>query len=187
MKENQKTVILVIILALVIAAAVVMYPKLSGMYSANSEIAPQESEGSREYAPDFEVLDADGSTVKLSDMRGSPVVVNFWATWCGYCVREFPAFESLCSQYPDIKFMMVDLTDGSRETVDIASDFILQNGYTFPVYFDTALSASSAYNVQGIPHTVFIDSEGYLFDSHVGAMDEEMLAGYLQQLTAARN
>lgn len=85
------------------------------------------------------MLDADGNTVRLSDMFGKPVVINFWATWCPPCKRELPDFDRLCREYGDrVVFMMVNLTDGRRDTVDGTKKFVSEKGYTFPVYFEPA-------------------------------------------------
>lgn len=127
-------------------------------------------------APDFTVEDLDGNKYKLSDFRGKPVIVNFWASWCGPCKMEMPDFEELYKEYGDkINFLMVNMTDGNQETKDKASKHISDNGYTFPVYYDTETEAAYAYGVSSIPATYFIDSEGYPVVYGVGALDKETL------------
>lgn len=123
------------------------------------------------YAPDFTVLDKDGNTVKLSDFRGKPVVLNFWATWCPPCKQELPDFNQAAEAYKDeIVFLMVNLTDGQRDTVDSVKAFVADNGYTFPVYFDTAYSAANAYMVSSIPTTYFINAKGEAVNYKIGMM-----------------
>lgn len=123
------------------------------------------------YAPDFTVLDKDGNTVKLSDFRGKPVVLNFWATWCPPCKQELPDFNQAAETYKDeIVFLMVNLTDGQRDTVDSVKVFVADNGYTFPVYFDTAYSAASAYRIESIPTTYFINAKGEAVNYKIGMM-----------------
>ena len=127
-------------------------------------------------APDFTVEDLDGNKYKLSDFRGKPVIVNFWASWCGPCKMEMPDFEELYKEYGDkINFLMVNMTDGNQETKYKASKHISDNGYTFPVYYDTETEAAYAYGVSSIPATYFIDSEGYPVVYGVGALDKETL------------
>ena len=134
-------------------------------------------------APDFPVLDADGNTVRLSDMFGKPVVINFWATWCPPCKRELPDFDRLCREYGDrVVFMMVNLTDGRRDTVDGTKKFVSEKGYTFPVYFDTGLSGAKAYSVSSIPQTTFIDANGNVFATRIGAMNETVLRSYINAI-----
>ena len=131
-------------------------------------------------APDFTVLDKDGNTVRLSDKFGKPVVINFWATWCPPCKQELPDFDKLCKEYGDrVVFMMVNLTDGYRDTVDGTKRFVSGKGYTFPVYFDTKDNAASAYNVSSIPQTTFIDAKGNIYTTRIGAMNEATLRIYL--------
>lgn len=134
-------------------------------------------------APDFTVYTADGQEVKLSDFVGKPVVLNFWASWCGPCRNEMPAFEAMYRATGDqVQFLMVNLTDGTRETVDSAAGFLADAGYTFPVFYDTTLAAVVAYQVNAIPATYFIDAQGNLVDFHVGAMTHLALEEYMQQL-----
>lgn len=134
-------------------------------------------------APDFTVLDKDGNTVRLSEKFGKPIVINFWATWCPPCKQELPDFDKLCKEYGDrVVFMMVNLTDGYRDTVDGTKRFVSGKGYTFPVYFDTKDNAASAYNVSSIPQTTFIDAKGNIYTTRIGAMDEAMLRIYLNAL-----
>lgn len=134
-------------------------------------------------APDFTVLDKDGNTVRLSEKFGKPIVINFWATWCPPCKQELPDVDKLCKEYGDrVVFMMVNLTDGYRDTVDGTKRFVSGKGYTFPVYFDTKDNAASAYNVSSIPQTTFIDAKGNIYTTRIGAMNEATLRIYLNAL-----
>ena len=127
-------------------------------------------------APDFTVYDGDGNEVHLSDFLGKPVVVNFWASWCGPCQSEMPAFDKISAELEgEVVFMMINATDGGRETVDTAKAFIEAKGYTFPVYFDTTYEANYRYGVTGLPTTYFIDTEGNAVGYISGALSEEIL------------
>ena len=127
-------------------------------------------------APDFTVYTADGKAVKLSDMKGMPVVLNFWASWCPPCKSEMPDFDEICKEFEGkVTFMMVNLTDGENETVESARNFIHMMEYTFPVYYDTDMDASTVYRIESIPTTFFIDAEGYLIAYGSGALDGETL------------
>ncbi|MDE6529446.1 MAG: TlpA family protein disulfide reductase [Lachnospiraceae bacterium] len=133
-------------------------------------------------AADFTVEDWESVQVNLSDYYGKPVIVNFWATWCGPCKLELPAFDNAYAAYQDeITFLMVNMTDGYSETVDGTKQFIEENGYSFPVYFDTSYEAYQAYGVTAIPMTLFIDADGNLINYELGAMSESTLIGYLQE------
>ncbi len=127
-------------------------------------------------APDFAVLDREGKTVRLSDLRGKPVVLNFWASWCGPCKQEMPSFEAAYKKYgADVHFVMVDLTDGQNETVETAKQLIDALGYTFPIYFDTEGEAAVAYAVRSIPATYFINARGEAVTYAVGELEAELL------------
>ena len=127
-------------------------------------------------APDFTVYDMGGNPVKLSDFIGTPVVLNFWASWCGPCKAEMPDFDEACKALEGkVQFLMVNLTDGNAETVESASGFIAQAGYSFPVFYDTASQAAMAYGVQSIPTTFFIDAQGAAVAYYTGTMPKELL------------
>lgn len=127
-------------------------------------------------APDFTVYDREGNTVRLSDFRGKPVVLNFWASWCGPCKKEMPDFEEIYKEYgEDIHFVMVNLTDGAQETMKTATTFLDGSGYTFPVYYDKDTDAAYTYQVYGIPVTYFINAEGHLIAQGSSALDAETI------------
>lgn len=135
-------------------------------------------------APDFTVYDKDGKEVRLSSLFGKPIVLNFWASWCPPCKGEMPHFNKV---YADVKkdviFMMVDMVDGQRETADKGKKYVEDQGFTFPVYFDTDQEAATVYGIASIPTTIFIDKDGYIVTGAQGAIDEETLLkgiGYIK-------
>ena len=135
---------------------------------ASSSAATEPSTDSS--TPNFTVLDAEGKEVTLSDFFGTPIVLNFWASWCPPCKAELPDFEEACKKYEGkVVFLMVNMTDGDRETVKIAKDFVNSMGYTFPVYFDTEYEAAYAYGVRSIPTTYFINADGSV-EAHATGM-----------------
>ena len=130
--------------------------------SAPSDTA-ENGETAADTAPDFTMLDMEGNEVKLSDFFGTPIVLNFWASWCPPCKAELPDFDDACKKYEGkVTFLMVNLTDGQRETVEVAKSYIASQGYTFPVYFDTKYEAAYTYGVSSIPQTYFINADGSL-------------------------
>ncbi len=137
------------------------------------DTGPEETEF---LAPDFTVYDVQGNPVQLSDFFGKPIVLNFWASWCGPCKGEMPHFQEKFREYEgQAQFLMVNMTDGSRETVGVAKKFLNSMGYDFPVYFDTAFSAATVYSVYSLPTTYFIDAQGNLIARATGAIDADTL------------
>ncbi|MBQ8174526.1 MAG: TlpA family protein disulfide reductase [Clostridia bacterium] len=134
-------------------------------------------------APDFTVLDENGSSIKLSDFVGKPIVVNFWATWCYYCKEEMPDFERAYQAYPDVQFVMVNATDNVGETVTVAKEYIANNGYTFDVFFDTKGEALDTYGVTGFPMTFFISASGDPIAYATGMLDYETLIRGIEMIT----
>lgn len=127
-------------------------------------------------APDFTVYNLDNEPINLSDFFGKPIIINFWASWCGPCQMEMPDFnEAYISHKDEIEFLMINMTDGSRETLEKASSFIKEKNYSFPVYYDTKHRAAITYSVTSLPTTYFIDAEGNLITHAKGAIDSATL------------
>ena len=138
--------------------------------------APDETTAAPMTAPDFTVYDLQGNPVNLSDFFGRPIVVNFWASWCGPCKMELPDFQAKYAERgEEIQFLLVNMTDGARETVETASGFLTEQGYTLPVYYDTEYSAAYAYGVNVLPCTYFIDAQGQPVAQATGAIDADTL------------
>ena len=195
MKQKKTLILLILALVLLLSGASVLYAKLSAQLTPDQmsvqEQPPQaptdtpaEEEPTPIMAPDFTVYDAQGNEVHLSDFFGKPIVVNFWASWCGPCKMEMPDFhEKYLELGEDIQFLMINATDGSRETVDIASGFIAQQGYSFPVYYDTTSNASMTYGAYSLPTTFFINAQGHAIAQATGAIDADTLQRGIDMIT----
>ena len=186
MKKNRSLFIIILIFVLLMGGAYFLYGRLSQTMDSDQlavredthsdAAAPAETEESgKTLAPDFTVYDLDGNTVRLSDYIGKPIVLNFWASWCGPCQSEMPDFNDACAELGgDVQFLMVNMTSG-RETLENASSFIEEQGYTFPVLYDTDGNAAETYGIYSLPTTFFIDAEGYAIAQATGAIDRETL------------
>lgn len=136
-------------------------------------------------AIDFTVYNEAGEEVKLSDYKGKkPIVVNFWASWCPPCKYEMPFFQNATDKYSkdDIEILMVNLTDGERETKEKAMKYMSENNFKMNTVFDEDLNAGMAYRIQGVPRTLFIDREGFIINDHMGIIDEETLNTIIDNL-----
>lgn len=127
---------------------------------------------------DFTATLADGSSFTLSDHEGKVILLNFWATWCGPCVGEMPAFEQLQETYGD-DLVLLAVNCGEDEAT--VTGFLEKNGYTFPVALDTEYEISQLYPTDGIPYTVIIGADGKVSATQVGAADADtMYAHYCE-------
>lgn len=141
------------------------------------------SENEPVLAPNFTVYTKDGNAVSFSDKIGKPMIINFWATWCGPCKMEMPYFEEAYKQYGDkIEFMMINPTDGANDTHETVDKFLSETGYTFPVYRDTQRSAAAVYGIRSFPTTALVDKDGYFLGGYTGTLSKEMLDSLIELL-----
>ena len=188
MERKKALLVILLVFVVTLVVATVLYRQL-GQTVATDQLEVQTSPATQQTdeteaqtepekmkAPDFTVYDAEGNEVHLTDFVGKPIVLNFWASWCGPCKMEMPDFnEKYLELGEEVQFLMINMTDGSRETVAIASEFIKESGYSFPVFYDTKMDAANTYGAYSLPMTFFIDAEGYPVARATGAIDAETL------------
>ena len=131
-------------------------------------------------APDFALRDLEKEVVKLSNFRGQPVVLNFFASWCLPCMAEMPLIQEAHLQAEARGYVVLGIAvQDSRQAIRSLSKSM---GLTFPVVFDGDNSVGLAYQVIGPPATFFIDRKGQIISSVLGVMDHEELEGELKKL-----
>lgn len=136
-------------------------------------------------APEIELKDLKDETVRLSDFRGKPVLVNFWATWCGPCRIEMPIMERKYRAFKDSeKFVILAIDVKDDSGIDAVRTFLSELGLTFPVLLDSEGNTETAYHVLGLPTSFFIDRRGVIRASRVGSMSEAYIDEQLQIIFA---
>ena len=121
-------------------------------------------------APDFKLQSLDGETVSLNDLRGRPVMLNFWASWCGPCRAEMPLIQEIFESQEWSDTGLVILAVNIGESKATAAEFMAENNLSFPVLLDTSQDVAREYNIRNIPATLFIDRDGMIKDIKVGAI-----------------
>lgn len=136
-----------------------------------------------ELAPDFEVPMIDGERIKLSNLKGKKVLVNFWATWCPPCKEEMPELQRFYEEYGDqIKIIAINAT-GSERNEQAVRNFLEENDYTFPVGIDKNNKITDQYLAMTIPTSYFIGSDGVIqVPRHVGPMTYDFMVDMLNSL-----
>lgn len=120
-------------------------------------------------APDFTLVDNNGHSVKLSDLRGKKLFINFWASWCPPCKAETPDLVAVSQKYKgQVEFYGVNMT--TSDSVESAKAFIQQYGIKFPILFDQNGDVAQKYQVISIPSSFTVDQNGIIVDRRVGQM-----------------
>lgn len=141
--------------------------------------APPQGPAVGYHASDFELNTLAGEPVHLSDLRGRPVVVNFWATWCGPCRDEMPLLEAAHNRYGDELAVLAVNYDEPQESVQA---FVDELELTLPILLDPRARVQQLYRVRAFPTTYFLDDEGVIRFHHIGVLNEKQLTGYLNEL-----
>jgi cytochrome c biogenesis protein CcmG/thiol:disulfide interchange protein DsbE len=130
-------------------------------------------------APDFALADLDGNPLRLSDFRGRPVIINFWASWCGPCVEEFPLLREAASRHADDGLVVIGIV--WRDRSEAARDFMARNDATWAAAMDPGERVAGDYGILGPPETHFIGRDGTIVARQIGqisaaSMDEKLAA-----------
>lgn len=164
-------------MALSLAAAIVwtMVSRVPSAVGAPLSTSPSPREGF--LAPDFTLDTLQGEPIKLSELRGKIVVVNFWATWCLPCRAETPALEKSYEQYEGRGVVILGVNVTNQDLVSAVESFVQEFGLTYPIPLDRDGRVGFLYQVQGLPTTFFINREGVIRTVVVGGPMSETFIG----------
>jgi len=166
MDKSKRTSIRVAILGVILLALIF------AIYSSINQ-DPNEVKIGRE-APNFSLPQLQGEPIKLSDLRGKAVVLNFWGTWCEPCKEEMPALQKQYEALKDQGLVVLGVNIG--ETPVAVQPFVDEMGVTFPILLDRDSQITKLYRIIPIPTTFFIDRDGEVSDIFVGPMTEQIIA-----------
>jgi cytochrome c biogenesis protein CcmG, thiol:disulfide interchange protein DsbE len=130
-------------------------------------------------APDFTLTGTNGKPVTLSDYRGRPVVLNFWATWCPPCRAEMPFFQNASVKYNG---RAVILGVDQAESATTVTAFAAQVGVSYLLLLDPDSAVNRGYNIRALPTTVFIDASGVIREIHTGIISQAVLEERIERL-----
>jgi peroxiredoxin len=155
---------------------------LTGLLAATGAALPAAADDGGYPAPDFTLEGADGENLRLAELRGDVVLVNFFASWCGPCRQEMPALDALHQRYEALGFKVLGVN--VDEDRDAALALLDDVEVSFPVVFDPTSAVSRTYDVAGMPSTFVVDRDGVVSYVHKGyvAGDEEIYQDVVRQL-----
>jgi cytochrome c biogenesis protein CcmG/thiol:disulfide interchange protein DsbE len=154
--KNKAFILLTILLSGIIIAFLIIRHQYGPRMTALGSIAP-----------DIEFTDISKNKINLSDLKGSVVMINFWATWCAPCIDELPSIEGLFKQMsgtPKFKLITILFKDDEYRAIN----YMKENGYTFPLYLNPDGSAAKNFGITGVPETFIIDKNGVLRNKVIG-------------------
>ncbi len=144
-----------------------------------AEAAPEIGLEVGKQAPSFTALTSNGETVNLADLRGTVVVLNFWATWCPPCRAEMPSFQQAHQTFADQGVAILAVNAG--EAPDVVANFHESLGITFPMLIDQSQIIQRLYGLQGYPTTYLLDRNGVIITQHVGGLSAAEIYYLIQQ------
>jgi peroxiredoxin len=134
-------------------------------------------------APDFSLRTAEGEIITLSELKGRPILINFWASWCPPCRAEMPAFERAYQAWQDQGFLILAINATQQDSVDQALAFAQEYGLSFPLLFDADGQVYRNYQVRSLPTSFFVDPQGVIREVVVGGpISEALLHVRVEQL-----
>ncbi|GKV57920.1 hypothetical protein NCCP2222_38670 [Sporosarcina sp. NCCP-2222] len=141
--------------------------------------------GQGDLAPNFSLETLDGTVIKLSDLKGKKVILNFWASWCPPCKAEMPHMQNYYKNYSEednVEIVAVNLTTGEKLGLKGVEDFIDSYGLTFPIPLDKEGDVMDQYQAYTMPTTYMIQTDGTIAQKIIGPMDENMIRNLVDSM-----
>jgi peroxiredoxin len=153
----------------------------NGNITANKAVNLEPAPIAGHPAPDFELKTLEGETLRLSDFKGTPVIINFWATWCAPCRAEFPDFQQTWVDNAN-DLVIIGVNNTAADQRDLVDDFVQEMGATFPIVLDEKGETIEVYRVLGLPTSVFIDRNGLVNEVFTGPINQAYIESKLPEL-----
>jgi len=168
------------VFVLIVAAGWIFFSRVpAGSTTGGGIPAPQKDF----LSPDFSLQDSSGEVVQLASLRGRPVVINFWASWCPPCRAEMPALENVYQEFHAQGLEILAVNATAQDDAQLAAAFAQDNQLTFPILYDFDGSVSALYATRALPTSFFVDAQGIIREVVVGGpMSEALLRVRVEQL-----
>lgn len=180
--QTRRFWVALILLTLLVGSAWIVYSRTWVAQTlpsnpANLEPAPIKGHP----APDFALQTLAGKTIRLSDYKGKPVLINFWATWCGPCRAEFPDFQKAWTDNAD-RLVIIGINNTTTDDKSQIPAFLDEYGITFPIVLDESGDTAKVYNILGLPTSIFIDRNGIVNELFTGPLNKAYIEAKLGEL-----
>jgi len=133
-------------------------------------------------APDFSLKSAFGEDVSIQALKGKPILINFWASWCPPCREEMPAIQAVYEEYKYLDLEVLSINAADQDNLEAAAQLIEQSGIEFPVLYDHKGLVSNLYEVRSFPTSFFIDTDGIIRKIVVGGLSEALMRIQIENL-----
>ncbi len=184
MNKKSNVIILFIVIIVIIVTAYIIYSKngTKGTIPSQQELPKSQfSQSNESIAPDFNLKDLNGRSIKLSDYKGKIVILNFWAVWCKYCKQEMPDLNNLNKELEKDNEVVL-LTIDTKESYDTVKQYFSSNNINLKVLLDQDGLVTQSYNVLGFPTTFFINKDGTFYTYIPGATNIPTLTQIISKI-----
>lgn len=174
-----------IVLVIIVGGAWILFSRSlfisSDAVNSNNAVVLEPAAIAGHPAPDFELKNLDGETIRLADYQGKPVIINFWATWCGPCRAEMPEIQEISVENAD-DLIVIGVNNTATDNEDLIVEFVQEFGVTFPIVLDEDGKTVETYKVIGLPMTVFIDKDGVVNEVFTGPVNKAYIQSKIPEL-----